>query len=213
MYYGSNIYVGVGFTQEAAGPWSENSLPAHLLFHTCAQGQSDPVEKMRLTSYGYLGIATKTPTTHLHVEGLTQSQGYIPTGNVAPSHGIYSSTGTDVAISTDTTPRVIINQDGYVGIGTVSPTELLYVNGNAQVQGNLTVSGNLTLLGSVLSDFAVNGLIQTIGYTVATLPAAGTAGRRAYVTDASSPSFLNTITGGGSVVCPVFDDGSSWVAG
>ena len=50
-------------------------------------------------------------------------------------------------------------------------------------------------------------------YTVATLPAAGTAGRRAYVTDATAPTFLGTLTGGGAVVCPVFDNGTAWVAG
>jgi hypothetical protein len=51
------------------------------------------------------------------------------------------------------------------------------------------------------------------GFTVAGLPAAGTAGRRAYVTDALAPTFLGTLTGGGSVVTPVFDNGTAWVAG
>jgi hypothetical protein len=50
------------------------------------------------------------------------------------------------------------------------------------------------------------------GYTVATLPAAGTAGRRTYVTDATLPTFLGTLTGGGAVVCPVFDNGTAWVS-
>lgn len=50
------------------------------------------------------------------------------------------------------------------------------------------------------------------GYTVATLPAAGTAGRRTYVTDALAPTFLGTLTGGGAVVCPVFDNGTAWVS-
>jgi hypothetical protein len=50
-------------------------------------------------------------------------------------------------------------------------------------------------------------------YTVATLPSAGELGRRAFVTDATAPTFLGTLTGGGSVKCPVFDNGSAWVAG
>lgn len=57
------------------------------------------------------------------------------------------------------------------------------------------------------------GTTTTGGYTVATLPAAGTAGRRAYVTDATAPTFLGILTGGGSVVTPVFDNGTAWVAG
>ena len=50
------------------------------------------------------------------------------------------------------------------------------------------------------------------GYTVATLPT-GVVGMRAYVTDAASPTFLGTLTGGGSTKCPVFYNGSAWVAG
>lgn len=50
-------------------------------------------------------------------------------------------------------------------------------------------------------------------FTIATLPAAGTQGRRAWVTDALAPTFLGALTGGGAVVTPVFDNGTAWVAG
>jgi len=49
-------------------------------------------------------------------------------------------------------------------------------------------------------------------YTVATLPAAGTQGRRAWVTDATAPTFGGVLVGGGAVVIPVFDNGTSWVS-
>ncbi|MES2111909.1 MAG: hypothetical protein V4577_24345 [Bacteroidota bacterium] len=49
------------------------------------------------------------------------------------------------------------------------------------------------------------------GYTVATLPA-GSTGMEAYVTDATSPAYLQPVTGGGSVVTPVFYNGTAWVA-
>lgn len=49
-------------------------------------------------------------------------------------------------------------------------------------------------------------------YTVATLPAAGTLGRIACVTDATAPTYLGTLTGGGAVRVPVFDNGTNWVA-
>jgi len=48
---------------------------------------------------------------------------------------------------------------------------------------------------------------------VATLPAAGVAGRRAHVTDSKAVSFMGTLTGGGSNTVPVFDTGTAWVAG
>lgn len=50
------------------------------------------------------------------------------------------------------------------------------------------------------------------GYTVGTLPS-GQVGARAYVTDATSCTFMGTLTGGGSTKCPVFYNGSSWVGG
>ena len=47
-------------------------------------------------------------------------------------------------------------------------------------------------------------------YTVATLPD-GINGDTAYVTDADAPTYLGTLTGGGSVVCPVFYNGTLWI--
>ena len=49
-------------------------------------------------------------------------------------------------------------------------------------------------------------------FTVATLPA-GAQGMKAIVSDATSPTFLGALTGGGTVVCPVFYNGTAWVVG
>lgn len=49
-------------------------------------------------------------------------------------------------------------------------------------------------------------------YTVATLPA-GTEGDTAYVTDATAPTYLGVLTGGGAVKAPCFYNGSAWVSG
>jgi hypothetical protein len=57
------------------------------------------------------------------------------------------------------------------------------------------------------------GTIRMASYLVAGLPVAGTAGRRAYVTNALSPTFLATVVGGGAVVVPVFDNGVNWIIG
>jgi hypothetical protein len=61
-------------------------------------------------------------------------------------------------------------------------------------------------------DLRTLGTVRTGGYTVATLPT-GAIGMRAYVTDATAPTFLGTLTGGGSVVTPVFYNGTAWVSG
>ncbi len=55
-------------------------------------------------------------------------------------------------------------------------------------------------------------IVQTNGYTVATLPAADI-GARAYVTDQATACATAgaALTGGGSVVCPVFHNATTWV--
>ncbi|MDE2471261.1 MAG: hypothetical protein KGL35_21635 [Bradyrhizobium sp.] len=50
-------------------------------------------------------------------------------------------------------------------------------------------------------------------YTVATLPAAGTKGRRAFVSDATATTFGTVVVGGGANNVPVFDNGTNWVIG
>jgi hypothetical protein len=53
-------------------------------------------------------------------------------------------------------------------------------------------------------------------YTVATLPATAAAGMvqgaQAVVTDATDPTYLGALPGGGAVVCPVFYNGTAWVS-
>lgn len=51
-------------------------------------------------------------------------------------------------------------------------------------------------------------------YAVNTLPVAPTAviGQMAYVTDATAPTYLGALVGGGAVKCPVFFNGTAWVS-
>ena len=68
-------------------------------------------------------------------------------------------------------------------------------------------------LATALTVYNTKTVAVGVAFTVATLPAAGTQGRRAWVTDAVLPTFLGALTGGGAVVCPVFDNGTAWVSG
>lgn len=56
--------------------------------------------------------------------------------------------------------------------------------------------------------------LQVTIVTVATLPTcnAGAAGTMSAVNDATLPTFLGTVAGGGAVVTPVFCDGTNWIA-
>ncbi len=82
-------------------------------------------------------------------------------------------------------------------------------NGTAPTGGDMG-GGTINVQSGYYTQGVMNG---TQGYTVATLPAAPGRGARAYVTDATAPTFLGTLTGSGTVVCPVFYNGSAWVAG
>jgi hypothetical protein len=88
-------------------------------------------------------------------------------------------------------------------------------NTNSIVLGTSAVGlgSNTTVIGnSSTTRTKVFGTVETTGYTVATLPAAGTAGRRAFVTDATLPTYLGALVGGGAITCPVFDNGVAWVS-
>lgn len=70
----------------------------------------------------------------------------------------------------------------------------------------------LTAAGTGLVNFTTGMTRLGAAFTVATLPAAGTQGRVAYVTDSLAPAFLATVVGGGAIITTVFDNGTNWVA-
>jgi hypothetical protein len=57
------------------------------------------------------------------------------------------------------------------------------------------------------------GVLRANVYTVATLPTAGTSGRRAFVSNALTPTFGSVVVGGGAVTVPVYDNGTTWNVG
>ncbi|MFZ2190089.1 MAG: hypothetical protein WAV48_04875 [Candidatus Magasanikiibacteriota bacterium] len=114
------------------------------------------------------------------------------------------------------------------GAGTVAATDSILqaiqkLDGNdatnANLTGPITSVGNATAIASqtgtgTMFVMDTNPLLttpRTVGYTVGTLPA-GTIGMKAHVTDATAPTYLGALTGGGAVVAPVFYDGTTWLS-
>jgi len=111
----------------------------------------------------------------------------------------------------------IINNSVFIGAETkpnaVSETNQIVIGYNAIGNGSNTATlGNDSVVSTYLKGKVItNDVVRLKNYTVATLPA-GTQGDTAFVTDATAPTYLGTLTGGGSVVCPVFYNGTAWVS-
>jgi hypothetical protein len=130
-------------------------------------------EAMRLTSTG-LGIGTSSPASKLDVSGggalglvtvrttiatggaavnlLGSSSGYknwqISAGNVAVFGALEFTPSTAAGGSTFSTPAMLIDSSGNVGIGTSSPTRKLDVNGDINV-----ASGGVVAWGGTLANY------------------------------------------------------------
>jgi len=96
------------------------------------------------------------------------------------------------------------------GTGSATGSSIVFQTPTATTSGT---TGQTQTTRLTLSEPAVIAAVpvRLKGYTVATLPA-GTVGDTAYVTDATAPTYLGALTGGGAVVTPVFYNGAAWVS-
>ncbi len=117
---------------------------------------------------------------------------------------------------------------GFVGVG-VAPTVKFHVLATTEqiraaydaskyasftvgATGSLTIGLTGTAPRTTFSQgVTMGGTMRLAPYTVGTLPS-GVVGDRAYVTDATAPTYLGALTGGGAVTCPVFYNGAAWVS-
>ena len=108
------------------------------------------------------------------------------------------------------------NGDAKLAIKNSANTDVFGINlltGNVGI-ANAAPGEKLDVTGNIKS----SGFQRTTPVTVATLPAAATAGAgaRHFVTDstvAASGNFGAAVTGGGSNIVPVYSDGTSWRIG
>ncbi|CAB4126676.1 hypothetical protein UFOVP84_13 [uncultured Caudovirales phage] len=200
------------------------ALPATMIW------QYRGAEKMRITDVGDVGIGTSTPSnytgyTTLGIGGsssVTDGNLEILYTNGGIGLNLYTTKGATVAddyaiITTQDSAGAYLWEIGnYAGITYF----LNYKNNPMTFSTNGIERIRITDVGDVgigtstpTATLDVNGTVRTLGYTVATLPTAGVAGRRAYVTNALTPSFGATVVGGGAVKIPVFDNGTNWIVG
>lgn len=140
----------------------------------------------------------------------------------------------------NTSAHLLANADNAYDIGAsgANRPRAIYVAGTGTFGGAVSVTGNVSALGGSIivgtngalrfgsaSEFGLisapaNGVFrpqtQAGGQlTVATLPAAATAGAgaRAFVTDANATTFASIVAGGGANGVPVYSDGTNWRIG
>jgi len=99
-----------------------------------------------------------------------------------------------------------------VGLGTYTLAGTLLARTTIYASSNAGAAVNWAAGTRQLSITLPASMAGRTGFTVATLPT-GVVGQRAFVTDATAPTFLGALTGGGSVVTPVFRNATIWVAG
>lgn len=131
------------------------------------------------------------------------------------SYGIYmdataslgSENGAYIAIPGDTGTNVILKT---MGSAVTSNKMLDLQRADGTSMASITQAGGLTAATGLFT-----GTITTGGYTVASLPVAPGTGARAYVTNQLTTCAVTgaALTGGGTVTCPVFYNGTAWVGG
>lgn len=167
---------------------------------------------------GY-ALHTLTASTGITV---TNGAGTITVTNSLPDLTVVL-TGAGTTVVTGTYPNfTITSNDAFVGtvtsVGGTGTVNGITLTGTVTSTGNLTLGGtlsgvSLTTQVTGILPVANGGTGTGVAYTVATLPVAGTQGRRAWVTDALAPAFGAAVVGGDAVVIPVFDNGAAWIVG
>jgi hypothetical protein len=191
-----------------------NTATGYQVFNVVSSGSNN-------SGYGYQTLLRLTTGSNNTGSG-TYALASNLVGNNNTAHG-YNALGSltasnSVGIGTNAGQAATGGNNTFVGAsagatGTnnvTTGTNNILLGYNAQASAP-TVSGEMTLGGSG---------IQYIRYPhsygiVSALPSASTVGRgsRTFVTDALTPVFQATVTGGGAVFTPVYSDGTNWKVG
>ncbi len=167
LFYGhdGDDQVGAEIRSTAMEEWLPGSSAANLSFMTTSSGASVPVERMRISDEGNVGIGTDAPAAMLHVTGgavqvnTDQVGGYYSSidgneisggmaGGAPGNHHLHIKPG-------DNSSYLLLAEDGgNVGVGTTSPQGALDISSTS---GGFIVPRMTTAQRDALT--AVNGMI------------------------------------------------------
>jgi hypothetical protein len=193
VMFGNYHNIGYGYGDTCIGTYN-TTVPSNVNSFLTAIGHN-----VRMTgAYGGVGIG-------LAIVHNSQGAVVVGTSNV-PWTGSFAAANRPaftVGIGTTTTPAArwqpLVQKDGFnvLFTGEVVATSMTKTLIDAETTGRVLVT----------KEWAKS--FNT--YTVSTLPV-GVLNQTAVVTDATSPTYLGVLTGGGSVVCPVWNNGTIWVS-
>lgn len=152
----------------------------------------------------------------LGVTGITSTSGSGAWAHV----GAFSTTGTQTILPAGGNGVFIagaistgLPQIGATGAGTDIGLDISAKGTGGDI--TLRAGGIVRLKLAGAGDATFSNTVKTGEYIVANLPAASPAlkGARAFVTDASNPTWNTPVGGGGANTVPVFCNGNSWVCG
>jgi len=191
---------GSNLIGEYRGAYS-SSVGATILLYANAGSAITSGSRMGSLSFGAASSASALRNSAIITGFATEN--WVDTS----AYGSRLEFGTTANGSTTRTTRLIIGNSGIITLGATE------ANTVPALKPSSTILQVRLADDSAYAPVEASTVRTAVAYTVATLPAAGTAGRRAYVTDATAPTWLGALTGGGAVVTPVFDNGTAWVAG
>jgi len=140
--------------------------------------------------------APNNPT--LEVDTTSASSGYSKSGCFFCT-ALMSSQHCQLLFGRDTSDALELRYD-YSGSGSASNVIALLVTGTMEFR--------------LWGDNTIQQYYSTV-FTVSTLPTCNSAamGKKTYVSDATSPTYLGALSGGGSTWSPAICNGSGWISG
>lgn len=132
---------GAGVKAYVAAITESISPDSALIFGTADTAQA--VERMRISSSGYLGIGKKSPATPLDMEGQFRSTSGSVDFRINPLSGssatvIGNASNSDLVVYTNNTEKMRITAAGRVGIGSANPQQHMEVVGTALTPSSQT---------------------------------------------------------------------------
>ena len=136
----------------ASENWTDTAAGSSIFFNTVKNGTTTPVERLRISENGNVGIGTSNPATQLHLHG--SSPQFMISGAATDQHvlvsfadtsGLKGYAGYTGANGSGSRYTGIINYGGdYLGLGTVNATPVNFFIGGAQTHV-MAANGNVGL--------------------------------------------------------------------